>query len=281
MKIPIDKIIPDPNQPRKTFEDEHIENIKNSINRHGFVSQIVVRPHNDKYMIIVGENRWRAARKAGLKEIECTIRESVDTDAREMQFIENYHRKNIPPLELAQAIKKFREETGLSLRDLGDRIGIGFNRLKELEALCIAAIQIQDYVRENKLDSSSAFELTKVPNEKTQIELAEIVVKDELPRSKVRPMVSMALAQPDASAHDIAASVKLGILEPRKKKERKPRLDVCEIMEHLSSYLRKLEIAELNKDIAYENLIDWRQTFINMKELAERMIKFTEKESNA
>ena len=91
MRIRIDQVIPDPNQPRKTFDDEAIKELASSFDSYGIISPLKVRPYGDsQYMIITGELRYRAAKLRGEKEIECIVQEATDQQAGGMQFIENF-----------------------------------------------------------------------------------------------------------------------------------------------------------------------------------------------
>ena len=111
MKIKLDQIIPDPDQPRKTFKEEALQELQASYSTLGLIQPITVRPHNGKYMIVVGERRYRATKLDGLEEIECIIREDVkDKTAREMQFAENSAQEDIPPLEYQELLLRVMKD---------------------------------------------------------------------------------------------------------------------------------------------------------------------------
>jgi len=127
-RIKISDIIPDPNQPRKTFNQETLAELKESLQGTGLVQPITVRPiAGEKYMIIIGERRFRAALMAGSERIDCIVREDVDDkQAREMQFAENYHLEPLPPMEQARAWHKHIQKYNLTLREFADIIGLHF-----------------------------------------------------------------------------------------------------------------------------------------------------------
>ena len=139
MKIAIDQIIPDPNQPRKTFNPETLSELRDSLNGLGLIQPITVRPYQDsKYMIIVGERRYTAAKQRGDSKIECIIREDIDDKtAREMQFAENSQQEDISPLELGIAFYKHRQKYHMSQEQLATIVGLSRRWIAQLESLDI------------------------------------------------------------------------------------------------------------------------------------------------
>jgi ParB family chromosome partitioning protein len=135
--IPIEDIVADPSQPRKTFAPEGLANLADSLLRAGQISPIVVRPVSEgKYMIVVGERRWRAAREAGLSQIECIIRHDLDEQkARELQFAENYQHDDVPPLEQARSFKHYLDTYKVSQSELSRRTGIPQRSISDRLAL--------------------------------------------------------------------------------------------------------------------------------------------------
>lgn len=118
---------PNPNQPRTQFPEASLEELAASIRAHGLLQPIVVRPHPQqgpgRYEIVAGERRFHACRIAGLEAVPVVIRQFDDATARQVALIENLQRENITPLEEAAVLKQILDETGLSHRELGDRIG--------------------------------------------------------------------------------------------------------------------------------------------------------------
>ncbi len=118
---------PNPNQPRQTMHAETIEELAASIRVHGLLQPILVRPHPtgvpNKFQIVAGERRWRACQAAGLDAVPVVIRTLDDAAARQVSLIENLQREDITPLEEAVVLKQILDETGLSHREVGERIG--------------------------------------------------------------------------------------------------------------------------------------------------------------
>ncbi|HIE09581.1 MAG TPA: ParB/RepB/Spo0J family partition protein [Armatimonadetes bacterium] len=122
-EIPLDLLDPNPYQPRKEVEDEELKDLARSIKEHGVVQPVVVRPKGERFELVVGERRWRAAMMAGLKAIPAIVREVGEREMVEMALVENLQRKNLNPVEQAEAYKRLREEFGLTQEEIAKRIG--------------------------------------------------------------------------------------------------------------------------------------------------------------
>ena len=117
-------IEPNPLQARKTFNEESINELANSIKNYGVLQPIIVENKGDYYRIIAGERRWRAAKKAGLQEIPCLIRNEDEQKNREISLIENIQRENLNPIEKAWGYKQLIDNYNLRQQDLADKLGI-------------------------------------------------------------------------------------------------------------------------------------------------------------
>ena len=125
-KVPIEFLSPNPKNPRRHFGDADLTDLAQSIREHGVVQPVVVRPapgRQDRYEIIAGERRWRAAQRAGLIEIPVIVREVDDRTALELAIIENVQRADLNPIEEAQGYQQLIDEHGYSQADLGQVIG--------------------------------------------------------------------------------------------------------------------------------------------------------------
>jgi len=135
--IPLDKIRPNPFQPREAFSKEELEELAESIKGSGLVQPILVRKKGETYEIIAGERRWRAAQLAGLKEIPAIIKEADDIEARELSIVENWHRQALQPIETEKFIAKLYEDgvkSGRykSISDMAKKIGIPERTLRDI-----------------------------------------------------------------------------------------------------------------------------------------------------
>lgn len=123
VEIAIDEIIPDPNQPRREFDEKQLEALSRSIKENGVVQPIVVVKEGDKYQIVAGERRWRASRMANLDKIPAIVR-TLDAQKRlEISLIENVQREDLNPIEIATVYAKFRSQFNLSNAEIAKRVG--------------------------------------------------------------------------------------------------------------------------------------------------------------
>lgn len=122
-EIPIGDIFPNAKQPRSVFDEEELAELVHSIKEFGLLQPIVVRPAKDGYELIMGERRWRASSKAGLKRIPAIVRETSDEDMLRDALLENIHRVQLNPLEEAAAYQQLLEEFGVTQEELADRLG--------------------------------------------------------------------------------------------------------------------------------------------------------------
>ena len=123
-EIAVEDIYPNPHQPRKTFDENAMNDLANSIREHGIISPIVVNRGDDgKYMIIAGERRYRAAIKAGLATVPAIVRELGEKEIQEISLIENLQREDLNPIEAATGMKRLMDEFGLTQEQLAERLG--------------------------------------------------------------------------------------------------------------------------------------------------------------
>ena len=122
-RLDINSIRPNENQPRKVFDPEKIEELANSIKEHGVIQPIVVRNMGDGYEIVAGERRWRAARKAGLNEVPCIVRELTDEQNMLFAIIENMQREDLNPIEEAQGLDRMIKSFGLTQEEVSKSVG--------------------------------------------------------------------------------------------------------------------------------------------------------------
>ncbi len=121
--LPISKVIPNPDQPRKHFEEEALNELATSIRNHGIVQPLIVTRYNDDYRIIAGERRWRSAKIAGLKEVPAVVRSLKLIEELEVAIIENVQRVDLSPLEQAQSIERLHDQFNLSYAEIAKKLG--------------------------------------------------------------------------------------------------------------------------------------------------------------
>ena len=179
-QIEISKIDPNKNQPRKVFEQTALNELASSIKQHGIIQPIILNKSGDRYMIVAGERRWRAAQIAGLKVVPAVVKEYSDSQIKEISIIENLQREDLNPMEAARAIKQLMEEYGWTQEVVADRLGksrpviANTIRLLNLEPEVIAMIE------SGKLSAGHARSLVAVENRDAQIKLAKQVCEKKL-----------------------------------------------------------------------------------------------------
>jgi ParB family chromosome partitioning protein len=135
-KIPINKLQPNPNQPRKHFDEQSIKELSSSIEQHGIIQPLVVTPEkNGTYTLIAGERRWRASLLAGLKTVPAIIRTSKDLEQLEIAIIENVQRVDLNPLEQAFSIEQLHEQFSLSYDAISKRLGKAISTVSNISRL--------------------------------------------------------------------------------------------------------------------------------------------------
>lgn len=123
-KIKIIEIEPNRNQPRKIFDNETLEELAESIKRYGVIQPIIVNKKDDYYEIVAGERRWRAAKKAGLSEMPCIVRDDDERRNKEIALIENIQREDLNPIDKARGFRQLMDEYGMTQQQLSDTIGV-------------------------------------------------------------------------------------------------------------------------------------------------------------
>lgn len=201
--VPVEHIRQNPNNPRRTFSDEHLDDLARSIAEHGIVQPILVRPvastsggedlGGAKYEIIAGERRWRAAQKAKLHEIPIIIRDVDDKQALELAIIENVQRADLNPVEEALGYQQLIDEYDYSQNDLGTAIGKSRSHVANTLRLLKLPEKVQKFVTIGSLSAGHARALI---TSTTPEELADRIIKDGLSVRQIEVLVQKQLEAP-------------------------------------------------------------------------------------
>jgi ParB family chromosome partitioning protein len=181
--IQVSRISPDPEQPRKHFDERELDTLKQSIATHGVLQPILVaRSHLDKskFLIIAGERRWRAARAAGLDSIPCVVREMHESNHLMLALVENLQRADLSALEEAEAFRQLQEKFGLTQQEIGDRLGRSRSGVANVLRLLDLSVGAQGYLRDGSISSGHARTLLQIQDELEQVRLCELVVSKQL-----------------------------------------------------------------------------------------------------
>ena len=172
--MPIYKIEPNPDQPRRDFDEEELQSLADSIATHGLVQPLTVRQMpNGYYQIIAGERRWRAARLAELKEVPVVVMEADDKKTMELALIENLQRQDLNPVEEALGYRSLMEEYGLTQEETAARVGKSRPAVANALRLLSLCDKLLDMVRSGSLSAGHARAVLSLKTEKQQIEAAQ------------------------------------------------------------------------------------------------------------
>ncbi len=188
--LPIEKVFPNPNQPRKRFNNASLQELAQSIKEHGLIQPIIVEEAPNGYMLVAGERRLRAHQLAGLTTIEAVIRETSNHNGREMllsAIIENVQREDMNIIDEAMAYEELRTKHGLSANKIAFKVGTYAARVEQLSKLLKLDMRVQALIRDGKLshDRRVVDALLNLPTVEMQIALAENAVKKELKISSI------------------------------------------------------------------------------------------------
>ena len=175
-ELKISDISPDPEQPRRHFNKEKLEELANSIRIHGVLQPIVVVQKDSKFLIVAGERRYRASKLAGLERVPAVVRELSDQNRLELSLIENIQRDNLNVLEMAEAYSKLREQFNLTAKEIGERVG-GRSESAVLNTLRLLKLPqiVKDYIVSGELKEGQARPLLKIDEETIKKILPKII----------------------------------------------------------------------------------------------------------
>ena len=180
LSLPIESIERNPEQPRKRFDEARLEELAASIREHGIVEPILVRRDGQRYRIVAGERRWRAAQRAGLQEIPAIVRDATDTQAFELALVENVQRADLNAVEEAEAYHMLQAEHGLTQEQISQRVGKERSTVANALRLLRLPEDVRDLVREGQLEMGHARALLGLDNPESIQKLAARVVRDAL-----------------------------------------------------------------------------------------------------
>ncbi len=178
--VDINDIKPNTNQPRKTFDEEKLEDLAASIKEHGLIQPIVLRSVGAGYEIVAGERRWRAARKVGVKKIPCIVRELSDEENMLLSIIENMQREDLNPIEEAEGLNQMIDTYGLTQDQVSKSVGKSRPYITNCLRLLKLPEAIREFVADGLLSAGHARAIVSAGTKEKQIALAEKAVKEGL-----------------------------------------------------------------------------------------------------
>lgn len=179
-KIPLQKLVANPFQPRKKFDDEAIGELAQSIREHGIIQPIVVRKKGKKYEIVVGERRYRAAKLANLEEIPAIIKEMTEEQMMELAILENLQREDLTPIEEAEAYQNLIEKLNFTQDDLAKRLGKSRPHITNMIRLLQLPEEVRQMLNEGQLSMGHGRALLGLKNKRQMIEVAKKTISQSL-----------------------------------------------------------------------------------------------------
>lgn len=198
-EVNISDVFANPNQPRKAFDQTALQELADSIAKHGVIMPIIVNKSGDRYMIIAGERRFRASKIAGLDKIPVIIKTYNERQIKEISLIENLQREDLNPIEAANAMKSLMNDYGLTQEDLADRIGKSRPAIANTLRLLSLSPEVMKYVEAGSLSAGHARALVSVPAI-DQKKMADQAIKDGLSVREVEKRVKDYFVPPEEKA---------------------------------------------------------------------------------
>ena len=178
--VDINNIKPNENQPRKSFDEEKLEELATSIKEHGLIQPVILRKAEIGYEIVAGERRWRACRKAGLKEIPCIVKELTDEQNMLVAIIENMQREDLNPIEEAEGLNQMIVSFGMTQEQVSKSVGKSRPYITNALRLLKLPEAVKNFVSEGKLTTGHARAIAGIGDPEKQLELAKLVLEKNL-----------------------------------------------------------------------------------------------------
>ncbi len=193
-ELGVDQIEPNKNQPRRTFNEQSLSELADSIREFGIIQPIIVRRLNgeERYEIITGERRFRAAKQVGLTSIPAIINVNIDdTSSLVMALIENIHRENLSPIEQAHTYKQLLDEFNITHEDLSKKVGKSRATITNSIRILNLPVSVQKLIDEGKVTTGHAKVLVSLKKADDQLLIAELIIKNDLSVREVEKIVNL------------------------------------------------------------------------------------------
>jgi ParB family chromosome partitioning protein len=210
LEIPVDRIRPNPHQPRKRFAESALAELTDSIRISGVIQPIIVRRGGDGYELVAGERRWRAAKQAGLATIPAVVREVTNSESLELALVENLLREDLNPIEAAEGYRQLLADFGWTQEQLGQRIGKDRSSIANALRLLRLPEPIQDDLRSGRLTMGHALSILSLTSSEAQMKLRDEILAHSW---SVRATEADARARRPVNAKVRRRSVELAALE--------------------------------------------------------------------
>lgn len=201
VEVPLAKIVPNPNQPRRDFDEEKLGELADSIKKNGLIQPIVVRKHGIGYEIIAGERRYQASKRAGLEKVPVIVKDVDDAEMYRLALIENIQRDDLNPIEEAKGYKTLIAMNGVkSLGDLSELVSKSRSSISNIIRLLKLPEEVQDMVSDGRLTYATARAILAIDGEERQIALAQKAVENGMATNEVEGYVKAVKAMDERMA---------------------------------------------------------------------------------
>jgi ParB family chromosome partitioning protein len=224
VEVSIYEIDSNPFQPRKDLDEAELEQLAESIKEHGLLQPIVVRRVDDRYQIIAGERRLRAATKAGMEHVPAQVRDVDDRQMAEMAIVENLQRKDLNPLEKAASFQQYLQTYRCTQEELAGRLKINRSTIANLIRLLELPEAVQRALRDGKISQGHARALLPLGDEQEQIRFARRIAKEDLSVRDVEVQVKQVIRQEDGEPLAVVSAETDGLETSREERTGDPHL---------------------------------------------------------
>ncbi|MCX7832004.1 MAG: ParB/RepB/Spo0J family partition protein [Actinobacteria bacterium] len=229
VEVDVESLKPNPYQPRTEVDEESLDNLAESIKKHGLIQPIVVRQKEDFYEIVAGERRYRAAIKANLKKVPVIVKNVGDEESALVALVENLQRENLNPLEEAVAFKNLQEKFNLTQEQIAEKIGLSRSAVANTLRILSLPDEIKRMIIKKEISRGHAVALSGLPSESLQIEAAKSIVKNSLSVREAERLVNLLKSQKLGSRkvrNDISTDLKSLEEEITRRTELKTRIKI-------------------------------------------------------
>jgi ParB family chromosome partitioning protein len=206
---PVERVVPQAGQPRQYFDEKALVELAESIREHGLIEPLIVRrlgPGTDRFELIAGERRWRAAQQAGLKEVLVVVKDVSPKEAFELALVENVQRADLNPIEIAEAFDRLIREYSYTQQTLAERVGKDRATIANALRLLKLPPRIRTMVIGRELSEGHARALLGAPTDKAMADIADKTVRGKLPVRKVEQLIRLAREREGARGADPVAT---------------------------------------------------------------------------
>ncbi|WP_102399238.1 ParB/RepB/Spo0J family partition protein [Haloimpatiens massiliensis] len=204
LKIPLNSIKANKEQPRKNFDGDKIMELAQSIKQYGIIQPLVLKKEGESYIIIAGERRWRAAKVVGVKEVPAVVMNMPEKEVLEVSLIENIQREDLNPIEEAKAYKRLIEEFNLTQSDVSSRIGKSRTAIANCMRLLNLDERVQQYLIDEVISEGHGRALLSIEDKDLQYSLAQKVIDENLSVREIEKLIRNASKNAEQIKKEVA-----------------------------------------------------------------------------